>query len=70
MGVCLTFSLNLMGDAVFLSDAAYLYVSFWSFIISMAVTIVVSLLTPKEPLEKTKGLVYGSVVTEDDENKS
>ena len=70
VGVCLTFSLNLMGDAVFLSDAAYLYVSFWSFIISMAVTIVVSLLTPKEPLEKTKGLVYGSVVTEDDENKS
>ena len=62
IGCCLTFGLNLLGDAVFLSEAAYLYVSFWSFLVSLVVTIVVSLLTPKEPPEKIRGLVYGTVI--------
>ena len=65
VGCCLTFGLNLLGDAVFLSEAAYLYVSFWSFLISLVVTIVVSLLTPREPPEKLRGLVYGSVISDD-----
>ena len=65
VGCCLTFGLNLLGDAVFLSEAAYLYVSFWSFLVSLVVTIIVSLLTPREPAEKLKGLVYGSVFTRD-----
>ena len=63
VGCCLTFGLNLLGDSVFLSeDTAYLNVAFWSFLTSLVVTIVVSCLTPAEPLEKTEGLVYGSVV--------
>jgi Na+/proline symporter len=65
VGFCLTFGLNLLGDAVFMSEAAYLFVSFWSFWISLAVTIIVSLLTREEPIEKLRGLVYGLVVTED-----
>ena len=62
VGFCLTFGLNVLGDAVFLSEAAYLFVSFWSFWISLVVTIVVSLLTPREPTEKLQGLVYGLVL--------
>jgi SSS family solute:Na+ symporter len=66
IGCCLTFGLNLLGDAVFLSEAAYLYVSFWSFLVSLVMTVVVSLLTSPEPPEKLKGLVYGSVITQDE----
>ena len=62
VGFCLTAGLNALGDAVFMSGAAYLFVSFWSFWISLVVTIVVSLLTKREPPEKLEGLVYGSVV--------
>jgi SSS family solute:Na+ symporter len=65
VGCCLTFGLNLLGDAVFLSEAAYLYVSFWSFLVSLVVTAAVSLVTPREPPEKLEGLVYGSVVARD-----
>jgi SSS family solute:Na+ symporter len=67
VGFCLTFGLNLLGDAVFLSEAAYLYVSFWSCLVSLAVTVAVSFLTPKESAEKLAGLVYGTVVDKDAE---
>lgn len=60
VGFCLTFGLNLMGDSVFYSDAAYLFVSFWSFLVSLVVTVVVSLLTRPESPEKLQGLVYRS----------
>lgn len=64
VGFSLTFGLNALGDAVFMSDAAYLYVSLWSFLVSLAVTIIVSLLTPRDPDEKLEGLVYGSVFSD------
>lgn len=63
VGFTLTFGLNLLGDAVFLSDAAYLFVSFWSFLASLAVTILVSLLTRPKTADELQGLVYGSVVS-------
>ncbi len=65
VGFCLTFGLNVLGDSVFLSDAAYLYVSFWSFWISLTVTVIVSLMTPQEPAEKLRGLVYGLVIADE-----
>jgi SSS family solute:Na+ symporter len=65
IGFSLTFGLNILGDAVFMSDSAYLYVSFWSFWISLVVTIAVSLCTQAEPEEKIRGLVYGTVVSGD-----
>lgn len=65
VGFCLTFGLNRLGDAVFLSDAAYLYVSFWSFLVSLIVTVAVSLMTTKESADKLEGLVYGSVISND-----
>ncbi|MFQ6677049.1 MAG: sodium/solute symporter [Fidelibacterota bacterium] len=36
----------------------FLYIAWWSFVLSFIVTIVVSLLTPPEPDSKLKGLVY------------
>lgn len=65
VGFSLTFGLNILGDAVFMSSAAYLYVSLWSFLLSLVATVVVSLVTPSAPAEKLQGLVYGSVVAED-----
>jgi Na+/proline symporter len=62
-GAITAFILNLLGGAVFLSDdTAYLYVSFWSFWISLTVTTVVSLFSKKKSNEELEGLVYGSVV--------
>lgn len=62
VGFSLTFGLNLMGDAVFMTDDPFLYVAVWSFVLSAATTIVVSLCTPREPDEKLAGLVYDAVV--------
>jgi len=62
IGVALTSVLNILGDAVFISDNPYLFVSFWSFWVSLAVTIAVSLVTKKKTAEELEGLVYGSVL--------
>lgn len=63
VGCCLTFGLNLLGDAVFMSDeTAYLNVSFWSFVIALAATVAVSLCTPTKTDEQLRGLVYAAVV--------
>jgi len=77
VGVLLTVVLNILGNGSFIgadgqkttvflsSNASYLYISFWSFWISLAVTAAVSLVTrPKSP-EELRGLVYGSVVLEE-----
>lgn len=69
VGCCFTFGLNRLGDAVFMSDDPYLYVAIWSFLFALAATVIVSLLTPPDPEEKLRGLVYGSVVALDDEPK-
>ena len=63
VGCCLTFGLNMLGDAVFMTDDPYLYVSIWSFLLSASTTIAVSLVTKPDPPEKLEGLVYGTVVT-------
>ena len=63
LGVTLTSLLNILGDAVFISDDPYLFVSFWSFWVSLVVTVLVSLVTKKKTTEELEGLVYGSVIT-------
>jgi solute:Na+ symporter, SSS family len=62
LGVCLSTSLTAMGNSVFPSNNPFLFVSFWTFVFSLVVTVVVSLLTPPEPVEKLRGLVYGLVM--------
>lgn len=77
LGVSLTGLLSLLGGTlfapadpaqlvkVFPSDDPFLFISFWSFLFSLAVTVIVSLLTPREPPEKLRGLVFGHVMKDD-----
>ncbi len=61
LGVGFTFVLyNTKG--LFPSDDPFLFVAWWSFVFSLVVTVVVSLLTPSEPDEKIRGLVWGQVM--------
>jgi len=61
LGVCCTTTLNNL-EGLFPSDDPFLFVSWWSFVFSLVVTIVVSLLTPPEPEEKIRGLVFGQMM--------
>ena len=65
LGVLLCFILWCVPE-LFPSEDPFLFVSMWSFLFSLVVTVVVSLLTPPEPEEKIRGLVWGSVVTDID----
>ncbi len=47
-----------MAVALFLAKISFLYVAWWSFVFSLLVNVAVSLLTPPEPPEKLRGLVY------------
>jgi len=47
---------------LFPSEDPFLYVAMFSFVFAMVVTVVVSLLTPPEPEDKIRGLVWGSVL--------
>jgi len=62
LGVGLTSTLTWLGDEVFPSQDPFLFVSFWSFLFSLAVTAAVSLVTPPEPPEKIRGLVFRQVL--------
>lgn len=66
LGVCVTVSLTAIGDEIFPSDDPFLFVSFWSFVFSMIVTFLVSLITPPDPEEKTRGLVFGQVMQDEE----
>ena len=61
LGVMFTTLLNAV-DGLFPSDDPFLFVAWWSFVFSLIVTIVVSLLTKPEPEEKIRGLVWGQVM--------
>jgi Na+/proline symporter len=49
-------------EGLFPSDFPFLFVAWWSFIFSLAVTVIVSLLTPKDPDEKVRGMIFGQVI--------
>ncbi len=64
IGVAFCFMLN-SSTSLFPSDDPFLFVAWWSFIFSLIVTVVVSLLTPPEPDEKIRGLVWAQVVQDE-----
>jgi Na+/proline symporter len=41
---------------------SFLYIAWWSFVASLIITLLVSLFTRPEPVEKLEGLVYGLVM--------
>jgi SSS family solute:Na+ symporter len=61
LGICFTFILT-NTEGVFVSEAPYLFVAWWSFVFSLIVTVVVSYLTPNEPDEKVRGLIFGQLL--------
>lgn len=46
------------------TELSFLYIAWWSFTGAVLITIIVSLLTKPEPIEKLEGLVYGLVMRE------
>ena len=61
LGVTFTTILN-RAEGVFPSDDPFLFVAWWSFVFTVIVTVVVSLITPQDPDEKVRGLVFGQVM--------
>ena len=47
---------------LFASEDPFLFVAWWSFVFSVIVTVIVSLVTPKDPDEKVRGLIFGQVM--------
>jgi Na+/proline symporter len=66
LGVTASCILSLLGDAVFPSQDPFLFVSVWTFLLTLVVTIVVSLATRREPPEKLRGLVFGQILQDPD----
>jgi Na+/proline symporter len=66
LGVLLAAILNILGDTVFPSERPFLFVAVWTFLFSLGVTVIVSLLTRPEPPEKLRGLVFGHVLRDVD----
>ena len=61
VGVCFTTIMHNVDD-LFPSEDPYLFVAWWSFVFSLIVTALVSLITPPEPDEKIRGLVFGQAM--------
>ncbi len=64
LGVCFTSAFVYVPrlGAIFPSADPFLFIAWWSFVFSIVVTIVVSLLTPPEDDEKIRGLVWSQVM--------
>jgi solute:Na+ symporter, SSS family len=57
IGIIVAFLLNTI-EGIFTIEDAFLYVSWWSFVTGIIVTVVVSLFTKPTPVEQLKGLVF------------
>ncbi|HVS13332.1 MAG TPA: sodium/solute symporter [Thermoanaerobaculia bacterium] len=64
VGFCVVLN-SPVGRGVFPSEEPFLFVAWWSFVLTLAVTALVSRLTPPEPPERIRGLVWGDVVDDD-----
>jgi len=64
VGLAMTLNADSM-RGIFASQEPYLFVAWWTFVFSLAVTALVSLATPPEPPEKLRGLVWGEVLEDD-----
>jgi len=65
LGVAFCFVLKYT-PGLFPSEEPFLFVAWWSFVFALIVTVVVSLLTKPEPEEKLRGMVWSSVVLDED----
>lgn len=65
LGVAFCFILKYT-PGLFTSDDPFLFVAWWSFVFSLIVTVVVSLMTRPESDAKLRGLTWGSVIHSDE----
>ena len=65
VGLCVVLNLEAMSD-VFPAEEPFLFVAWWSFVFTLALTAIVSWLTPPEPMERIRGLVYGELLDDDE----
>ena len=66
-GVTLAIVLNSpVGDGVFTSEEPFLFVAWWTFVFALVVTVLVSLVTPPEPEERLRGLVWRDALRDED----
>ncbi len=49
-------------ENLFTIDDPFLYISWWSFLSTVILTVLISLFTKPEPIEKLRGLVYGLIL--------
>ncbi|MCH8332528.1 sodium/solute symporter [Candidatus Sumerlaeota bacterium] len=61
VGLCVILNSESM-EGLFFSSEPFLFISWWSFVFTLAVTAAVSLVTPPEPPDKLRGLVFGEVL--------
>ncbi|HUP25321.1 MAG TPA: hypothetical protein VNB06_20585, partial [Thermoanaerobaculia bacterium] len=54
------------GRGVFASEEPFLFVAWWTFVLSLVVTTLVSLVTPPEPPERLRGLVWREAVRDEE----
>jgi solute:Na+ symporter, SSS family len=64
-GICVSGIMYMFKDSLFTIEQPFLYISWWSFLASLIITIVISAFTKPHPLEKLTGLVYGLVLKDE-----
>ncbi|MCX5772970.1 MAG: sodium/solute symporter [Candidatus Hydrogenedentes bacterium] len=69
LGVASAFVLNYT-PGLFPQKDPFLFMAWWSFVFALIVVVVVSLLTKREPAEKLRGLVWSSVVVDEEAQKA
>jgi SSS family solute:Na+ symporter len=65
-GIMFSGVLYFFKEDLFTIEDPFLYISWWSFLGSVIVTIIVSIFTKPEPLENLRGLVYGLILKDSD----
>ena len=66
-GVLFCIALNAEAMAgLFPSEEPFLFIAWWSFVLSVALTVIVSLMTAPEDSEKLRGLTWGTVALDDE----
>jgi hypothetical protein len=51
---------------VFASEEPFLFVAWWTFVLALGLTAVVSLMTPPEPPERLRGLVWREALRDEE----
>lgn len=65
-GICFSGLLYFFKEDLFTIDDPFLYISWWSFLGSIIVTLLISVFTKPKPIKELHGLVYGIILQDKD----